>query len=1159
MNTQFTHLHLHTAYSLSSSTVDIDKLIKLAKKNKIKNLAITDHINVFAAIKFYQKCVDSKIKPIIGCQIPVKNIFKKNIQSNIILLCQNLAGYKNLIMLLSEIHVSKKQNETAAATIEILKNYSEGLILLTGGRNGLLGKSILLNEDNNIDIFMKKLSNYFPSRVYVEIDRTSRESEEIYNNKLLLIAEKYKLPIVATNDVLFLEKSDFDSHEVRVCINKKIKLEDRQNQIDFNENQYFKSEIELKELFKDIPDAIDNISEIVKRCNFHIDTKTYHLPKFNTPDNSSVEEYFDNIVKVGLQNIFDKKSITNRDVYETRLADEINVIKKMGFMSYFLIVHEFIAWAKNNMIPVGPGRGSGAGSLVAYALDITSVNPIEYNLLFERFLNIERTSMPDFDIDFCMINRQRVIEHITKLYGEKKVSQIITYGSLSARAVIRDVGRVLGMPYTFVDRIAKLIPFGVGITIDDALKQKKDLKSAYDSNEEIKNLIDTSKNLEGLPRNVGKHAAGIVVAPGDIHEHIPLYRIEESDEIVTQYDKDDIEKLGLVKFDILGLRTLSIIDRTIKTIKKTYVDTNIDHENILLNDPKVFDLLQKKLTTGVFQLESPGMKRYMGRLKPDCFDDIVALLALYRPGPLGTNMVDDFISNKHGKKIDYEHPLLESILSSTYGLILYQEQVMEISRSLANYSLGEADLLRRAMGKKKKKEMEVHRQKFIEGASKKGNNLSVANSVFSKMEKFAGYGFNKSHSVAYAFISYQTAFLKTYYTSEFLAAALASDMDNTDKVISLIDATKEMEITILQPNINVSDFNFISNDKKNILFGLGAVKGVGQNAASHIIDERQKSGDFKNLFDFCERVSLNIVNIGTIESLIYSGAFDIFNECRLTQKNLLEKAMSYGHHKQSSKSSGQQELFENKSDSFVSNGNGDFKKDKYFVQDTRESRLNKLFLERKVIGFYLSGHPINEYSSEINAMSINKIDTYLRRLYSTSSTSDFSENTTISGVIINIRSQRMGKDKFINILTVDDSSGRLEVIVYPDIHQQYQDIIKENEILFFAGVISIDEYNSGLSLKVTKIFNIENARQRYSKEIELLLTPDLSNDDILQKIVGLLEPHKNGKCPLTIKCINDKHIVPLNLNNEWLIKPSSTLINSLSDLLGKENIIVKYQ
>jgi len=1159
MNAQFTHLHLHTAYSLSSSTVDIDKLIKLAKKNKIKNLAITDHLNVFAAIKFYQKCIDNKIKPIIGCQIPVKNIFKKNIQSNIILLCQNLVGYKNLIMLLSEIHVSKKQNETAAATIEILKNYSEGLILLTGGRNGLLGKSTLINEDNNIDIFMRKISNYFPSRVYVEIDRTSREYEEIYNNKLLLLAEKYKLPIVATNDVLFLEKSDFDSHEVRVCINKKIKLEDRQNQVNFNENQYFKSEIELQELFEDIPDAIDNIYEIVKRCNFHIDIDTYHLPKFDTPDNSSVDEYFDNIVKTGLQNIFNKKGITNRDIYEDRLKNEINVIKKMDFVSYFLVVHEFIAWAKNNMIPVGPGRGSGAGSLVAYALDITSVDPIEHNLLFERFLNPERVSMPDFDIDFCMINRQRVIEHITKLYGEKKVSQIITYGSLSARAVIRDVGRVLGMAYTFVDRIAKLIPFSVGITIDDALKQNKDLKSEYDSNEEIKNLIDTSKNLEGLPRNVGKHAAGIVVAPGNIHDYIPLYRIEESNEVVTQYDKDDIEKLGLVKFDILGLRTLSIIDRTIKTIKKTYVDTNVDHENILLNDAKVFDLLQKKLTTGVFQLESSGMKRYMGRLKPDCFDDIVALVALYRPGPLGTNMVDDFISNKHGKKINYEHPLLESILSSTYGLILYQEQVMEISRSLANYSLGEADLLRRAMGKKKKKEMEVHRQKFIEGASKKGINLSIANSVFSKMEKFAGYGFNKSHSVAYAFISYQTAFLKTYYTSEFLAAALSSDMDNTDKVISLIDAAKEMKINILQPNVNISDFNFISNDKKNILFGLGAVKGVGQNAANHIIDKRQKNGDFKNIFDFCERVSLNIVNIGTIESLIYSGSFDVFNECRLTQKNLLKKAMTYGHHKQSSESSGQQELFENKSDSFVSNGNSDFKKDKYFVQDTRTSRLNKLFLERKVIGFYLSGHPINEYSNEINAMSINKIDTYLKKFYSVSSTSNFSESATISGVIINIRSQRMGKDKFINILTVDDSSGRLEVIVYPDIQQQYQNIIKENEILFFAGVISIDEYNSGLSLKVTKIFNIENARQIYSKEIELLLTPDLSNDDVLQKIVSLLEPHKNGKCPLTIKCISDKHIVPLNLDNEWLINPSSALINSLSDLLGKENIIVKYQ
>ncbi len=1155
MKKNFTQLHLHSSYSLRDSTIDIDKLIKKAKKSKIKSLALTDHVNLFAAIKFYQKCIDNKIKPIIGCQIPLTDMLTRKNLGNTILLCQNISGYKNLIKLVTQIHLQKKPSENLGATIDLLKKYNEDILILSGGRNGILGVNLLASDFIEKTTLTKTLSDIFIDRMYLQIDRINADSEDVYNSKIIKISENLRLPLIATNNVLFLDQSDYDAHEVRVCINKKIKLEDRVNQKEFTKEQFFKSEIEMMEIFKDIPDAMDNLSEIIKRCNIHIKSDSYHLPNFNTPNNIDINEYFDSKVKSGLEKILKNNNIENTDIYYDRLNTESSVIRKMGFVSYFLIVHEFIDWAKNNSIPVGPGRGSGAGSLVAYALDITSIDPIQHNLLFERFLNPERISMPDFDIDFCMINRQKIIDHITDIYGENKVSQIITYGSLSARAVIRDVGRVLGMGYTFVDRIAKMIPFSVGITIDDALKQNKELKKEYESNDEIKNLIDTSKKLEGLPRNVGKHAAGIVVAPNKIDDFIPLYRVEESDEIVTQYDKDDIEKLGLVKFDILGLRTLSIIDKAIKCIKDKHSEITLSHEDIKVPDKKVYKLLQKKLTTGVFQLESSGMKRYMERLRPDCFDDIVALVALYRPGPLGTNMVDDFINNKHGKEIDYEHPLLEPILSETYGLILYQEQVMEISRSLAGYTLGEADLLRRAMGKKKKDEMELHRKKFIDGALANKISMSVANSIFSKMEKFAGYGFNKSHSVAYAFISYQTAYLKTYYTSEFLSSALSSDMDNTDKVISLVEASIEMGLNIIQPNINTSEFNFISIDDKSILFGLGAIKGVGHNAVIHIIEERSKNGAYKNLFNFCERVSLTTINTGTIDSLIYSGSFDCFGENRSSLKNSLEKAMKYGQHKQISKNIGQHELFENKSESISVDTTSI---DSDHIKETLDTRLKSFNLEKKVLGFYLTGHPVNEYREEIDAMSIKSIDSYFQHYYERDLMDSFSEPATICGVIINKRIQRMGQDRFINIITIDDSTHRLEIIIYPDVFEKYRSLIKENELLFISGIIAIDDYNGDLSMKASKIIDLDSARQKYSKEVEIFLSSELINDKTLLKIVSLLEPHKNGKCPLVIKCLSQKHIVPLNLDQEWFINPTSILIDNLSDLVGKENIVVKY-
>ena len=1154
MKNLFTHLSLRTSFSLFDSTIALDPLIKKAKSQKVTALAMTDFLNTFNAIKFYQACISNKIKPIIGCQIPLNDFEYDNTQPYISLLAKDYNGYSNLIKLLSSIHSSKLGNKLASSSIRTLEQYKEGLLICTGGRNGILGKNLVSTNPNSIFPNILELKKIFEDNLYLEIQKTNHDLEDRYNDMIVKFADDEELPLVASNNVLFINQDDFEAHEVKVCINKKIKLEDRGEQSDYTEQQYFKSYDEMNKLFVDYPDAISNVGEIIKRCNMKIDLGTYHMPEFQAPENMTISQHFRNVVKEGLSKRIKNIESNNHQKYWDRLENEMKVINNMGFESYFLIVHEFISWAKSNDIPVGPGRGSGAGSLVAYSLNITSVDPLPHNLLFERFLNSDRVSMPDFDIDFCMVNRQRIIEHISEKYGEDKVSQIITYGSLAARAVIRDVGRVLGLGYGFVDRIAKLVPFSPGITIDDALKQNKDLRLEYEKNDEIKNLIDTSKKIEGLPRNVGKHAAGIVISPNKIDNHIPLYRVEESGEIVTQYDKDDIETLGLVKFDILGLRTLSIIDKTIKNLRSKKI-SDIDIENIDPVDSKVFSLMQKKQTTGVFQLESSGMKRYMGQLKPDCFDDIVALVALYRPGPLGTNMVDDFINNKHGRKVNYEHPLLEPILSPTYGLILYQEQVMEISRALANYTLGEADILRRAMGKKKKKEMENQRQKFLSGASEKNIPPSIAESIFSKMEKFAGYGFNKSHSVAYAYISYQTAYLKTYHTSEFLASALSSDMDNTDKVISLISAAKEMNIDIIKPDINSSTYEFTAINANKILFGLGAIKGIGFNAVKHLVEERERGGKYNNIFDLCERVSHNIINIGAMDSLIYSGACDSFEKSRAFIKKILDKALMYGQKRQITKTHGQSELFAGETSTTVEYEVSSIESD---VKETREIKLKTLNQEKKVLGLYLSGHPINEFKEEIKSMGLNTINFYFNKL-NDGIKEDYSEQISLTGVIVASRMQRVGSDRFINILSLDDSTGSIEVIIYPDIFDKYKSMLKENEILFVSGTISIDEYNGSLSLKAVSVVDLDYARQNYSKQIELLITSDKTNDIVIGKLMRILEPHKNGKCPLVIKCVSNKHIVPLSLDNEWHVNATSALVKDLTSLLGSENITIKYK
>jgi DNA polymerase-3 subunit alpha len=1141
----FTHLHLHTCYSLGSGTIKIDDLIKTALKNEIKSLALTDYLNIFGAIKFYNKCIASNIKPIIGCEVPVFSNDSKNL-GNIILLCQNINGYHNLNKILSHIHTSR--SSYLGADLEILKKNNSDLICLSGGRNGLCGINILNNPLALIEDTLSYISKIYQNKFYIEVDRTNRTNENNYVHESLHFASKHSLPVVASNDVLFISETDFEANEVKVAINTKTKLDDRVNQTDYSSEQYFKTSKQMKSLFSDIPSAINNVSEIVMMCNFKMPKFKYHLPKFSNPTNKDDIAYFKDLCDNGLNKYLVNLSL-NKDKYLKRLEREIEVIQKMGFASYFLIVQEFIQWAKRNDVPVGPGRGSGAGSLVAFVLGITTIDPLKYNLLFERFLNPERISMPDFDIDFCMNKRQKVIDHIISTYGQDKVSQIITYSTLSARAVIRDVGRVLDFSYGFVDYIAKLVPFSLGIKISEALKVSKELAKEYRTKDDVKTIIDFAQKIEGLPRGVGTHAAGIVISPTNITDFMPIYSLEDKHELITQFDKDDIESIGLVKFDILGLTTLTIMDEAIKLIQIHNKSFNLN--DIPLDDNNVFKLLQNKMTTGIFQLESLGMKKYMAQLKPDKFDDIVALVALYRPGPLGTNMVDDFISNKHGAEIKYEHPLLKNILSETNGLILYQEQVMEIARSLGNYSLGDADLLRRAMGKKKQKEMEDHRSRFILGCKENDINSSISKSIFDKMEKFAGYGFNKSHSVAYAMLSYQTAFLKSYYPTEFYSAALSSDMDNTSKIINLLSSCKQSNIEIKLPDINNSNYKFSPLKNKVINYGLGAIKGVGENAAKHIWDIKTSGGNYKSIDDFCSRVNLSIVNSGTIESLISSGCFDsISNKTRSENQSDIHLLISQGHKKQLDLAAGQSELFDTVSSVEIPHSE--------CTQEIVKLAPSNLELtkERKVLGYYLSGHPIKAYEKEISDMNLKNISN-INALIINSSTSKF--NSTIAGVIIDSRSQKISKNKFITIYKVDDGTHQINISFFEEKYLQYKNLLKEDELLFFNGEIFIDDYDSQLSMRAERVYTLTDAREKYSKYLSVVFPSELLSKEKLEQIKSIFEKYNSGKTKIKLSYKTRDFIAPISLSKDIYVQITDKLLSDIKLLTGNDSVTIKYQ
>ncbi len=836
----FVHLHLHSEYSLVDSTLRLKQLVQRAKELGMPAVALTDQFNMFGLVKFYRAAVAAGIKPIAGADVLVSHTDDPDHASRLVLLCQNNEGYLNLCRLLSKGYQEGQHHGIPHFRREWLASHSAGLIALSSGREGDVGQALTNRHPNKARQLARRWMKDFPGRYYIEIQRTKREQEPRHERLALQLAAELGLPVVASNDVRFLDRKDFSAHEARVCIHDGRQLSDKRREIRYSEEQYLKSPEEMASLFADLPEALENASELAKRCNLELQFGKYFLPDFPTPDGESVEEFLKKASLEGLAERLNKHGPANAfsdDDYRDRLELELKVINDMGFPGYFLIVADFIRWAKNNDIPVGPGRGSGAGSLVAYSLKITDIDPLEYDLLFERFLNPERISMPDFDVDFCMEKRDLVIDYVAETYGRDQVSQIITYGTMAAKAAVRDCGRVLGDGYSFVDGIAKLIPPDVGITLKTAMEQEPDLRKRYEEEEETRALLDLAMSLEGLTRNAGKHAGGVVIAPSALTDFTPLFSESGGGGVVTQFDKDDVETIGLVKFDFLGLKTLTVIDWALKAINQQRLDEGKEPvvlEDLPLDDPKTFHLLQKSQTTSVFQLESGGIKELIGNLQPDSFNEIIALVALYRPGPLESGMVGDYVDRKHGRSIvSYPHPDLEVILKPTYGVILYQEQVMQIAQVLAGYSLGDADILRRAMGKKKASEMAKQRLVFVDGASHRGVSDELANYIFDQMETFAGYGFNKSHSAAYALIAYQTAWLKAHYPAAFMAAVLSADMDTTDKIAALIRECRKMGLEILPPDINHSSYAFKMTDRRSISYGLGAIKGIGNAAIAY--------------------------------------------------------------------------------------------------------------------------------------------------------------------------------------------------------------------------------------------------------------------------------------------------------------------------------------
>ncbi len=1073
---RFVHLRVHSDFSMCDGLNKIPKIIDKVAELEMPAVAITDQMNMCGLVKYYYGATGKGVKPIIGCDFWVRNPELDEQLFRLTLLAKNNAGYKNITLLISQAYQRGYVNGRSAIDVDWLPALAEGVIVLSGAKDGELAFALQKNNPKLIHSVREFYQRYFPDHYYIELQRTGRNGEEDYNHAAVAFASEYDFPVVATNEVCFNEQSDFEPHEIRVCIHDGFTLEDRRRPKRYSDQQYLRSAEEMLQLFEDIPEAIENTVEIAKRCNVTVQLGKYFLPNFPT-GGMTIDDYLVKVSEEGLEQrlefLFPDPEVRKRErpAYDERLAIELGVINQMGFPGYFLIVMEFIQWSKDHGIPVGPGRGSGAGSLVAYALKITDLDPLEFDLLFERFLNPERVSMPDFDVDFCMDRRDEVIDHVADLYGRDAVSQIITFGTMAAKAVVRDVGRVLGHPYGFVDRISKLIPGDPGMTLKKAFEVEPRLQEAYDDDEEVAELIDTARILEGVVRNAGKHAGGVVISPTTITDFAPLYCDEEGNNPVTQFDKNDVETAGLVKFDFLGLRTLTIIQWALDMVRERSGQV-IDISSIDLADKPSFRMLQNAETTAVFQLESRGMKDLIKRLRPDTFEDIIALVALFRPGPLQSGMVDNFIDRKHGREeisypdAQYQHECLQEILQPTYGIILYQEQVMQIAQEMSGYSLGGADLLRRAMGKKKPEEMAKQRAVFEEGA--KGNDIDpeLAMKIFDLVEKFAGYGFNKSHSAAYALVSYQTLWLKAHYPSEFMAAVMSADMDNTDKIVTLVDECNRMGIVILPPDVNEGKYKFTVNKEGHIVYGIGAVKGVGEGPIDAIIEAREENGFFTDLFDFCAKVDLKRINKRVMEKLVLSGALDNLGPHRACLMATLPEAMAAAEQHAKAESFGQSDMFgllstepEQVNQSFVE------------VPEWPEKQW--LEGEKETLGLYLTGHPINQYRQELSHYCKG-------RLVDLKPTGKDGSAMAV-GLVLAVRVLVNKKGKRWAIATLDDKSARVDARFFPDMFEKYEQMLQTDQILVVSGQVSFDDFSGGNTITVRDAMDIASAREKAPK------------------------------------------------------------------------------
>ncbi len=1127
--------------------VRIGDYVRRAVEDRMPALALTDLCNLFGAVKFYSAARGKGIKPLIGADIWLENEESRDQPYRLLLLCRTHAGYLRLCELLTQAYLHNQYRGRAEIKYAWLAEKNDGLILLSGAMSGDVGQALLQDNAEQARELAARWQARFPDRYYLELQRAGHPQQEAYIAHALDLAGTLDLPVVATHPIQFVDAGDFKAHEARVCIAEGYVLADSRRPRHFTGQQYFRTQAEMAELFADIPEALKNSVEIARRCSLGITLGKNYLPQFPTPNNESLDDYLHSQAHAGLLNrlevLYPDPQVREARCleYEARLDFEVGIIVQMGFPGYFLIVADFINWAKHNGVPVGPGRGSGAGSLVAYSLGITDLDPLRYALLFERFLNPERVSMPDFDIDFCQEGRDRVIDYVKHKYGLEAVSQIATFGTMAAKAVIRDVGRVLDLPFNFVDGIAKLIPNELGISLSDAMEKEPQLKERREKEEEVNELLELALRLEGLTRNVGMHAGGVLISPGRITDFSPMYCQHGSDSVVSQYDKDDVEAVGLVKFDFLGLRTLTILAMALESANAQRAgrgEPPLAFETLPLDDKPTFDLLKAANTTAVFQLESRGMKDMLKQAKPDVFEDIIALVALYRPGPM--DLIPDFCRRKHGlQKVEYPHPATAPILKETYGIMVYQEQVMQIAQVVAGYSLGGADMLRRAMGKKKPEEMAKQRAVFVEGAQKNGTAPRDAEFLFDLMEKFASYGFNKSHAAAYALVAYHTAYLKKHYPAAFLAATMSADMNNTDNIHVFHDDCLANGLVVAPPDINRSGFRFRPLDEKQILYGLGAIKGTGWSAIEVILAARESGGPFKDLFDFCQRLDLRKVNRRVIESLIRAGAFDMLEPNRAAL--LTGVGMAIDAAEQSGAAAGQNSLFGDMPEVITHR----------LPQVAFWSEQEKLQQEKAALGFYFSGHPYLAYKRELSAFVRSDLAALKPQ----------EQPQLLAGVVVAVRTRMTSRGKMA-FITIDDASAQIEVAVGNELFMANVALVREDQLLFVEGKVSNDDFTGGLRVNARRLFDVSAARSAYAS----LLRISCNGQADALKLREILAPfcrRAGGAdeiygCPVQVDYRNTDARVELSLGDAWRVELRDELLHGLRTWLSDDNVKILY-